>query len=309
MPKPAKPAIDPVGLLFALSGLLRSSWRRFSAHDRDRLLTDLVSIAAMLRNDLKPSRADGPTVEDVRAQLMAPTGQVEFQPIVWLPTAEVVGFEALSLFVTWPPDRWFDAAWEGGVGLELELQAVERALSTLASIPDDVYLAVNVSPITLLSSQLATVLRTSEPHRIVLELTEHERIREYGLYREQLTSLRRLGTRIAVDDAGAGHSSLRHIIQLGPDIIKLDRALTTDCDKDPVRRALMTCLATFASETRTSLVAEGIETAEQAAALVSYGVAFGQGFYFGRPGPQPTLETCTDTGGRMPMAASAGPMA
>lgn len=293
-------ALECASRLFGLGGLLRSTWRRISPRDRDALLTDLTSYAAMLRDTLDPARADGmagPTEEDVRAQLKAPTSQVYLQPIVWLPTREVVGFEALTRFAAWTPDRWFQRAWEAGVGLEFELQAVKRVLPTLADLPSDIYLAVNVAPLTLLSTDLVKLLRHASPHRIVLELTEHAPIDTYDLYRPQLRRLRKLGVRIAVDDAGAGHASLQHIIQLGPDIIKLDRILTSNCHKDPVRRSLLRCLATFASQTKTCLLAEGVETVEEADALISHGVAFGQGYYFGRPERHATLAVSAELGG------------
>lgn len=292
--------------LYDISALLRSTWRDLSASDRDRLLADLMAAAAKLRRSFEPSgtRPDGPTEAEVRAQCARPTSHVVLQPIVWLPTGEVVGFEALTRFREWPPDRWFRQAWEMGAGLELELLAVRRALPTIATLPDDIYVGINVSPVTLISSELSTMLRTSEPQRIVLEMTEHAPIQDYALYGDGIRRLRGHGVRIAIDDVGAGHSSLQHIIRLGPDVIKLDRALIAGCDSDPVKRVLMKCFATFAHETRTSLVAEGVETAEEAAALISYGVAFGQGYYFGAPQRDPTLTVSTETGGWLPIPVS-----
>lgn len=295
----ATSATECAGILFGLSGLLKSTWRHLSPRDRDALLAELMSNASKLRNafEFSEARFDGPTEAEVHAQLKAPTSQVYLQPIVWLPTTEVVGFEALTRFAAWSPDRWFRRAWECGIGLELELQAVRRALPALTHLPEDIYLALNVSPLTLISTDLVKVLADTDPRRVVLELTEQEAIGEYDLYRRQLRRLRRLGVRIAIDDAGAGHASLQHIIQLGPDIIKLDRVLTANCHNDPVRKSLMACLATFASQTKTSLVAEGIETADERAALISYGIAFGQGYYFGRPQRQPNLAVSAELGG------------
>lgn len=265
--------------------------------ERERLVTELVTATAVLR-ELTASRGlslDGPTHAEVRAQVAAPSFTTFFQPIVWLPTREVVGFEALTRFDRWAPNLWFERAWDLGVGLELEIAAVRSALSAVDRLPEDLYLAINVSPLTLLSAGLLDLVLAGDAPRLVLELTEHERIADYDRFRTQVARLRSEGVRIAVDDAGAGHSSLQHIIELGPDIIKVDRSITDGSDLDPVRRALMTCLATFATDTRTLLVAEGVETERQADALVSYGVAFGQGYLFGTPGPsvQLTLEPST----------------
>jgi EAL domain-containing protein (putative c-di-GMP-specific phosphodiesterase class I) len=292
-------ATETADLMSGLAQLLRSSWPAMEELERDRLLADLVGAAARLRRLLgsDAERADGPAADVVTASLDRFPGAVYVQPIVWLPTREVVGFEALTRFGQWPPERWFRRAWEEGIGLEFELTAVRQALDLLGSLPPDVYLAVNVSPPTILSSALRRLLADTDAARVVLELTEHERITAYDVYRRHLRRLRELDVRVAIDDAGAGHSSLRHIVQLAPDIIKLDRSLVADCDRDPVRRSLMTCLATFATQTKSRLVAEGVETEGESSALVSYGIAFGQGFLFGAPTPEPRLRVDTVTGG------------
>jgi EAL domain-containing protein (putative c-di-GMP-specific phosphodiesterase class I) len=91
--------------------------------------------------------------------------------------------------------------------------------------------------------------------------------------------------RLAVDDAGSGFASLRHILQLAPDIIKIDNALTRNVYKDPARRALAAGLISFAAELGATIVAEGIQNRHELDALRDLGVRYGQGFYFGRPGP------------------------
>ncbi len=89
--------------------------------------------------------------------------------------------------------------------------------------------------------------------------------------------------RLAVDDAGAGFASLRHILRLDPDLIKVDMALTQDIAGDRASRAVTRALASFADEIGAVVVAEGVETAEQVAALRSLGVHYAQGFHLGRP--------------------------
>ena len=93
------------------------------------------------------------------------------------------------------------------------------------------------------------------------------------------------GVRLAIDDAGAGFSSFRHIVHLKPDIIKLDISLTRDIDVDLHRQSLASTLVDFATRTGTTIVAEGIETGPQLNALRAIGVPTGQGFHLGRPGP------------------------
>ena len=212
---------------------------------------------------------------------------MHFQPIVWMPTAEVVGYEALARFPSPParPDQWFDLAERCGMRVELEVAAVRTGLEALQCTPADSYISLNVSPDTLLSDGLLDLVSECPGHRIVLELTEHVPIADYEAYLPRITALRNQGVRLAVDDAGAGYSSLRHILVLRPEIIKLDRTLTSGVDDDTVRRALLISLASFAHATKTTLVAEGVETIEELAALIEFGVAFGQGYYFDRPMP------------------------
>jgi EAL domain-containing protein (putative c-di-GMP-specific phosphodiesterase class I)/ActR/RegA family two-component response regulator len=209
-----------------------------------------------------------------------------FQPIVDLATREVVGIEALARFTDppGPPQVWFAEAAEVGLGVELELAAADAALRAVRRIPPNAYLAINVSHRTLLSP---TLLETLRPHadRIVLELTEHQRIDDYEQLATALDRLRSLGARVAIDDAGAGFASLRHILNIRPDIMKLDVDLTRGIDVDPARRALSVALISFAEEMGMAIVAEGVETDEELRTLQELGVRLGQGYHLGRPAP------------------------
>ncbi|MGZ5305631.1 MAG: EAL domain-containing protein, partial [Actinomycetota bacterium] len=118
-----------------------------------------------------------------------------------------------------------------------------------------------------------------------IELTEHSLPSDYPSLREALDVLRRSGMRIAVDDAGAGFASLKHILELAPDIIKLDISIVRDIDTVASHRALAAALKGFAREIGTELVAEGVETAEEALALDALGIRLMQGYYLARPGP------------------------
>ena len=237
--------------------------------------------------ELGESGHASPDAHAVRAVLEADALTMHFQPIVWLPTREIVGYEALARFPIPPsrPDLWFDLAARAGLRVELELAAVRKGLAGLGVTPEDTYISLNVSPETLLSDELPALLDGCPGDRVVLELTEHLPIVDYDAHLPRLELLRRRGVRLAVDDAGAGYSSLRHILILRPEIIKLDRTLTTGAAEDAIRRALLTSLATFAHATKTTLVAEGVETVEELDALIEYGVAFGQGYLFQRPAP------------------------
>jgi EAL domain-containing protein (putative c-di-GMP-specific phosphodiesterase class I)/CheY-like chemotaxis protein len=210
-----------------------------------------------------------------------------FQPIQDLETGGRVGLEALARFGSIPakpPDRWFAEAAALELGHQLELRTFGEALDSLSRIPDGTFLSVNCSQGVAASPEVAERLDGLEP-RVVLEITEHEAIEDYSTLAERLAPLRERGLRVAVDDVGAGYASLRHALQLAPDMVKMDMSLTRDLDRDPGRRALAGALISFAAETNMTIVAEGIETAGELEALKELGVRFGQGFYLAEPAP------------------------
>jgi EAL domain-containing protein (putative c-di-GMP-specific phosphodiesterase class I)/CheY-like chemotaxis protein len=208
-----------------------------------------------------------------------------FQPIVELATETTVGLEALARFATpppRPPDEWFAEAVSLALGVQLELTTADRALRALASIDPGIYLAVNCSHRAAVSAELSALL---EPHadRLVLEITEHEAVEDYDHLVDALAPLRAHGARVAIDDAGAGFASLRHTLRIAPDIVKLDMSLTRDIDTDRAKRALAAALVSFAQEMGFTLVAEGIETAQELDELRRLGVGYGQGFFLAAP--------------------------
>jgi EAL domain-containing protein (putative c-di-GMP-specific phosphodiesterase class I) len=172
-----------------------------------------------------------------------------------------------------------------GAGRELELLAVRTALANTSALPEHLYVAINVSPSTLASpALLATLLASGVAcSRLVVEVTEHTSIPEYAPLQEARARLRDHGVRVAVDDAGSGYASFRHIVALAPDIIKLDRGLVAGIDHDEACRALVAAVVMFALESGAVLVAEGIENAGELAAIERLGVDSAQGYHLGRP--------------------------
>jgi EAL domain-containing protein (putative c-di-GMP-specific phosphodiesterase class I)/CheY-like chemotaxis protein len=217
-----------------------------------------------------------------------------FQPICSL-SGRTVGAEALARFRGPPkrgPDRWFAEAGKVGLRLELELAAARRALSALPSLPLDVYLSVNLSPETLRSASFRKLLlENADPTRVVVEVTEHARIDDYERLNVAFDRLREEGVRLAVDDAGAGFASLRHILRLAPHFIKLDRTLIDGIGADRSRQALAAGLISFADKIEATIIAEGIERSAEVDALRELGVDYGQGFYIARPAPLPLTTT------------------
>lgn len=123
--------------------------------------------------------------------------------------------------------------------------------------------------------------------RLVIQLTERLEVEEYDPLILALAPLRRKGLRIAVDDAGSGFASLRHVLHIRPDIIKLDRSLIKGINDDQGRRALGAALAEFAWQIGATIVAEGIETQEELAAVTGLGMTAGKGYLIGRPTVHP----------------------
>jgi EAL domain-containing protein (putative c-di-GMP-specific phosphodiesterase class I) len=254
---------------------------------RDQALMDVLAQAAALV--LEPAEQEKSRVAEITARL-APVIQdggplVVLQPIAALSTGLRVGSEALSRFpAEWgkAPDICFQEAHSVGQGDRLELLALRRAAAHLDRVSG--YVAMNVSPATLLTDDCRAVLEALPLDRVLLELSEHDPVEDYDALGDVLAPLRARGLRLAIDDVGAGFSSLRHIVLTAPDVIKLDRTLVDGLSGNPVLATLVRSLVQFGHGAGAAVVAEGVETAEDAAALKSFDVDYAQGWHVGRPG-------------------------
>jgi EAL domain-containing protein (putative c-di-GMP-specific phosphodiesterase class I)/DNA-binding NarL/FixJ family response regulator len=214
-----------------------------------------------------------------------------FQPIVALEDRKrVVGFEALARFVVAPdrgPAEWFAEASEIGLGVDLELATMRLSLDRIGELPAGAFLSVNAGPDTLVTPAAAELLRDAPAGRVVLEITEHAPVADYDALRRALVAFCGAGGRLAVDDAGAGFASLRHVLRLAPDIIKIDSGVIGEIRSDRAARALTAALLSFANEMGQLVIAEGVEDDDTATVLRTLGVPYGQGFHFGEPAPSP----------------------
>lgn len=225
-----------------------------------------------------------PSHAEIRALIDAAHVRIAIQPVVDLATGAVVGHEALSRFGgRVPTDRWFKGASIHSLGGELERLTVRRALHLLDVLSPEHFLAVNVSPAALNDDEVIRALDQADLSRVVVEITEHEAVADYAQIRRVLQRLRDAGARIAVDDTGAGFASLRHVLLLQPDLIKLDTSLTRGIERDPKQAALVRAFTVFAGQVGANVLAEGIEEAEQLEILKGIGVGFGQGWHLGVP--------------------------
>ncbi len=212
---------------------------------------------------------------------------VVLQPIFDLSTGEPMAVEALARFddgASEGPSVWFVEANEEGLGPDLELAALAVAVASFATLPADLCLTVNISPSVVVLPQFGEVIDGVPTDRLIVELTEHTAVEDYDSLGASVGALRERGLRIAVDDAGAGFASLRHVLLVEPDFLKLDISLCAGIARDRRRRALARALLAFAEEIEIATVAEGVESAEDLDALRALGVAFGQGFHLARPG-------------------------
>ena len=261
----------------------------FNLDDRDlgMLRAFAEVIAHRVDEDLAASRHKARTTEVIWGAIAAGAPRIVYQPIYELDAQTLVGVECLSRFDSEPrrsPDKWFDEAREVGVQLELELHAIRNAIAAIDELPSAVYLGINSSPELILSGRLVPLIADLDAARLVLEITEHATVTDYDALIRALRPIRERGVRIAVDDAGAGYASMRHILNLRCEIIKLDMSLTRDIDTDPGRRALARGLISFACEIGSDITAEGIETRGELEALRNLGVRKAQGYYLSRPG-------------------------
>jgi len=212
---------------------------------------------------------------------------IVYQPIHRLDNGAPVGVESLARFADHDlrsPDQWFNEAAEAGLGVELEMLAVRQAIRGLPYIPNDLYVAVNVSPETAMTAALAEIVAQAPAGRLVIEVTEHAAVADQAGLSAALDRLRK-HAKIAIDDVGVGYSGLRRILDLKPDILKLDMSLTRDIDSDPARAALAQAMVAFANGIGGRIVAEGIETDAEWRTLAGLGVGYGQGWHFSRPMP------------------------
>jgi diguanylate cyclase (GGDEF)-like protein len=229
---------------------------------------------------------------------------IHYQPIVSLGSQAVVGAEAL---LRWrhPESGWIapaefvPLAEETGFIRDIGAWVLDgacRQLSRWLERRPDFNLAVNLSLQQLRHDQLAQMVRGRleahgcDPHRLTLELTETSLLYDTDRARRTLMELRAMGLRIAVDDFGTGCSSLSHLQCFAVDTVKIDRSFVAGMIEDRANRAIVTAVLALARALGLEVVAEGIESDAQHAALLGLGCTTGQGFLFGRPVPADDFE-------------------
>jgi PAS domain S-box-containing protein len=258
-----------------------------AAEGLETRLSDLEQLGSFAGSVMGKQASQYTRRRDIRLQLQDIIDhqrfQPVFQPVVNTRTGEIAGYEALTRFEDGKrPDVRVADAHSVGLGSALEAALAAIAVEAARHLPPEVWLGLNFSAGAILDGSAGEVV-TKANRAIVIEITEHAPIESYAAVRN---AIRQAGDiLISVDDAGAGFASLRHVLELAPDIVKLDIGLIQGIDSDPARQALAAGMCHFGLKTGTTMIAEGVETQAEAEIVRELGVELAQGYLFGRPGP------------------------
>jgi EAL domain-containing protein (putative c-di-GMP-specific phosphodiesterase class I)/DNA-binding NarL/FixJ family response regulator len=277
------PTPEPLGCL--VFGLQPGTPAGPLSHRLPDLIDATDFIVAVLRPAVEQADSADAATNRIRRVIAGSEFAIHLQPIVRLDTGATMAVEALTRFTDGtPPESRFAEAGTLGLGATLQRATLAKAIEATGNLPPGVALSINLSPDVLQHEPTLPQLFAAAERPMIVELTENERIDDYDAVR---SALERLGPKVklAIDDAGSGFASLRHIFALQPAYVKLDIEWVQGIDRDPVRRALVSGLVYFGSETGCELIAAGIENEEELAALRGLGIQLGQGYLLGRPAP------------------------
>jgi EAL domain-containing protein (putative c-di-GMP-specific phosphodiesterase class I) len=252
----------------------------------ERDLRFLSMLGDLIVQDLDEQRSRERLHADLTQLVATENVDMAYQPILDVHRGGCIGIEALARFPRpfGPPDVTLAAAATVGLGLELERLAIQQAWRIIPALGAGQFLAVNVSPHALIELARRANLRDDLPlSQLVVEITEHAAVQSYAPLHDQLEPLRLQGLRIAVDDAGAGYASLRHVLELRPDFIKVDRSLIHGIADDHARRVAVSAFLSLALDLGSTVVAEGVERPVDLDVVRELGLHAAQGFLLGKP--------------------------
>lgn len=271
--------------------------------DRDVVYEGLMRVTAQMKSASAQSHNSALHAELDRL-LRDKSLKSVYQPIVRLGDGRVFGYEALTRC---PEDCLFDGplalfrfAEQDNMAFALDRMAREKAIRHCPPLNAAQKIFINVTMGIMndphfVSGQTVRWLseRGFHPGQVVFELTERSSIDDFDAAKKILAHYRSQGYEIAIDDAGAGYSSLQSIVELNPDYIKIDRSLVRHADQDDMKKHMLRTFVRFAKKMNIRTVAEGIERPEEMRLLRAMGVDFGQGYWIGRPSEQPVMEKAT----------------
>lgn len=241
-----------------------------------------------VHSDARPQTSGTETRTRIESVLRGRSITPFYQPVIDIRTMATVGYEGLSRFAEptyGGPDRWFADAFTVGLGVDLEWLAAATLLPVLDALAPEVFLAVNLSPPAILHASEDQLCQPSQCPRVVIELTEHVPVEDYPAVQRAFAEMRGHGARLAADDLGAGYAGFRHLLDLAPDIIKLDVSLVRGVHHSNRQQSLLKAMTAFADDVGATVIAEGVEQAEELETLRALSVPWAQGYYLGRPAP------------------------
>jgi diguanylate cyclase (GGDEF)-like protein len=217
-----------------------------------------------------------------------------YQPIVSFEDARIFGYEALTRgpvgSVFHSPIQLFQFAERENMLYMLDRLAREKAVSGCTELQKSERVFINIPAHVIHDPQFTPgqTLKLLEargltPHNVVFEITERSSIEDFSTTKKLLQHYRSQGYQIAIDDAGAGYSSLQAIAELQPDFIKVDRSLIQDIHKEKIKENILETFISFAEKMNIRIIAEGIEKMEELMKLMQMGVHLGQGYLIARP--------------------------
>jgi diguanylate cyclase (GGDEF)-like protein len=256
--------------------------------------TAVVAFDPRLHGDEAEARPVAELADGIEAVLTSRAVRPVYQPIFSMATGRPIGYESLVRPTQDAPFRdagsMFQAAEAVDRTVELDFLCLDVVASGVGELEEGVYVSVNLSPRTLESEAFHVGELKGIFHRhgipldqVVLELTERERVENLDQLRTNVAACRRAGMRLAADDVGAGNAGLRLLSELRFEIVKIDLSLVQAGTEQGGSQAVLRALQELAREWRASIVAEGVETAEQLATIRSLGISAGQGYLLGRP--------------------------
>ena len=198
------------------------------------------------------------------------------------------------------PDVLFEYVRRKAKEVEVDRACVRAILSMLHVVARRTLVSINIHALTLERDDLFTLYLGEmcqrfavPPSNVILEIVEQQRYRNHARFFANLALLRRAGFLIAVDDIGLGHSNYRALVEIGPDLYKIDRYFVTGCNENARKQAAIESIVLLASRLGGRVIAEGIETASDLECITSLGIRLVQGYHFAMPQPVQTLHEIT----------------
>jgi EAL domain-containing protein (putative c-di-GMP-specific phosphodiesterase class I) len=265
-------------------------------------------VFVVFSSDMEAVRREKQTIDaELRNAIADGTLALQYQPKVELRTGRFIGAEALMRWrrpsgESVSPAAFVPVAEESGLIVELGRWALRRACEVATAWPDGSVVAVNVSPVqfglTDVFAEVKAALAAAglAPQRLEVEITESVFADGDSGVSLALEKLRGLGVRIALDDFGAGYSSLNYLGRLPIDTIKIDQSFVSAMRLEQSAAATVGAIVSLAKAHGKTLVAEGIEEADEGALLAALGCEYGQGYFYGRPqDPEVFLENIRES--------------